>query len=129
MLAHKVDGEHLTRYSDLLLAAKELARWEEVRDPLLLKITTTGGLNVIQTSGNLFLSWKLKGSHTFTAQSATVESNKAEEDSCVKEEEEEEAKSSAGEDAETSSGVGGVDQSVGYIVHFANVIKLYQRKN
>ena len=31
---------------------------------------------------------------------------------------EEEARSSAREDAETSGGVGGVDQSVGYIVQF-----------
>ena len=42
---------------------------------------------------------------------------------------EEEAESSAGEDMETSSRVGGADQSVGYIVHFANVVKLYQKKN
>ena len=72
-------------------------------------------------SGNL-----LKGSCTFTAQSAMVESNEAEGDSGVKAEE---AQSSAGEDTETSSGVGGVDQLVGYIVCFANVIELYQRKN
>ena len=43
-------------------------------------------------------------------------------------EEAEEAESSEGEDPETSREVGGVDQSVGYIVHFANVVKLYQRK-
>ena len=44
------------------------------------------GLNVIQpqTSGNLFPSRKLKGNHTFTAQSAIVESIGAEEDSSVK---------------------------------------------
>ena len=47
----------------------------------------------------------------------------------MKPEGEEEAESSAGEDAETLSGVRGVDQSVGYIVDFANVVKLYQRKN
>ena len=58
-----------------------------------------------------------------------VESNKAAEDSCMKAEEEEEAESSAGENPETSSGVEEVDQSVGYIVHFANVVKLYQSKN
>ena len=58
-----------------------------------------------------------------------MESNKAEEDSGTKPEREEEAKSSAGEDAETSSGVGGADQMIGYVVHFANAVKLYQKKN
>ena len=76
----------------------------------------------------MFPSWKLKGSHTFTTQSATVESNKADEDSGMKPEGEEEAKSSAGEDTEISGGVGGADQSVKYIVHFANAVELYQRK-
>ena len=57
-----------------------------------------------------------------------MESNEAAEDLGVKAEEEEEAKSLAGEDPETLSGVGGADQSVGYIVHFANTIELYQRK-
>ena len=57
-----------------------------------------------------------------------MESNKPEEDLGVKPEGEEEAESSAGEDVETSSGVGGADQSVGYIVHFANVVEMYQRK-
>ena len=47
----------------------------------------------------------------------------------MKAEEQEEAKSSDGENPETLSGVGGVDQLVGYIVHFANAVKLYQRKN
>ena len=47
----------------------------------------------------------------------------------MKPEEEREAKSSAGEDTETSSRVGGADKSVGYIVHFANAVKLYQKKN
>ena len=47
----------------------------------------------------------------------------------TKPEGEEEAKSSAGEDAETLSGIGGADQSVGYIVCFANMVELYQRKN
>ena len=37
--------------------------------------------------------------------------------------------SSAGEDVETSGGVGGTDQSVGYIVHFANTVELYQKRN
>ena len=67
MLAHKVDGEHPASYSNLLFAAKKLERWAEAGDPLLPKTTTTGGLNVTwpQTSGNLFSSRKLKGTHTF----------------------------------------------------------------
>ena len=75
MLTHKVDGEHPTRYSNLLLAAQKLERWAEARDPLLLKATPMGGLNVThsQTSGNLFPPWKLKGSHAFTARSATID--------------------------------------------------------
>ena len=36
---------------------------------------------------------------------------------------------SAGEDVETQSGVGGADQSVEYIIHFANAVELYQKKN
>ena len=58
-----------------------------------------------------------------------VESNEAAEDSGTKEEREEEAKSLAGEDQKTLSGVVGVDQSVGYIVHFANAVELYQSKD
>ena len=68
MVAHKVDGEHPVGYSDLLLAAQKLERWEEARDSLLPKTTTTGALNVThsQTPGNLFPSQKLKGNYTFT---------------------------------------------------------------
>ena len=130
MLAHKVDDENPVRYSNLLLAAQNLQRCAEARDPLHLKTTTTGGWNVIhsQTPGNLFPSQKLKGRCTFTTQSATVESNKAEEDSGAKSEGEEEPEPSAGEEAETSSGVG-TDHLVGYIVHFANMVELYQKKN
>ena len=60
-----------------------------------------------------------------------MKGNEAEKDSGMKAEEEEEAESSAGEDAGTLSGVGGADQyqSVGCIVHFANAVRLYQRKN
>ena len=78
------------------------------------KTTTTGGSNVTwpQTLGNLFPSRKLKGSHTFTAQSAILESIGAEDDSSVKPEREEEAESSDEEDPETSSGLGGADQLV-----------------
>ena len=98
---------------------------------MLPKTTTTGLSNVtqLQTPGNLFPSRKLRGNHTFTAQSTIVESTEAEEDSSIKLEREEEAESLGEEDAETSSGVGGADQSVGYIVHFANAVKLYQREN
>ena len=78
MFAHKVDGEHPTGYPDLLLAAQKLKRQAEARDPLLPKTTTTGASNVThsQTPGDLFLSQKLKGNLTFTAQSATVETMK-----------------------------------------------------
>ena len=130
MLAHKVDGKHPTSYSDLLLAAQKLGRQAEARDPLLPKTTTTGGLNInwLQTSGNLFPSRKLKDSHTFTAPFAIVESTEAEEDLSVKPEGEEQAESLAEEDAETLSRVRGADQSVGYIVCFANTIELYKSK-
>ena len=130
-MAHKVDGEHPVGYSDLLLVAQKLERWSKARDPLVPKTTIASKLNIThsQTPGNLFHSQKLKGSHTFTAQSTTVENNEAEEDSDTKPEREEEAKSLAREDIGTSSRVGGADQSVGYIVCFANVVKLYQKKN
>ena len=89
------------------------------------------GLNVTysQASGNLFPSQKLKDSHTFTTQLASMEGNRAAEDSGMKADKAEEAESSDGEDPETSSGVGGADQLVGYIIHFTNAVKLYQRKN
>ena len=98
MLANKVDGEHPARYTDLLLAAQKLERLAEARDPLLPTTITSGGSNVThsQTPGNLFPSWKLKDSQTFTTQSPMVESNEAAEDSIMKAEEEEQAKSSAG---------------------------------
>ena len=131
MLTHTVDGENPAMYSELLLAAWNLKRWVEARDPLLPKTTTTGGSNIThsQTQGNLFPSRKLKDNHTFTAWSSTVKGNEAEEDSGTKPEGEEEAKSSAGEDADTSSGVTRADQSVGYIIQFSNAVRLYQKKN
>ena len=58
-----------------------------------------------------------------------AESNRVVEDSSTKAAEAEEAESSDSEDPETSSGVAGADQSVGYIIDFANTVKLYQRKN
>ena len=131
MLAHKVNGKHPTRYSDLLLAAWKLERHAEARGLLLLKTTPTGGSNVAQTQtlGNLFPSQKLKGTHTFTAQSATVESNGVTEDSGMKAEEAEGAEASDKENPETLSGFGEADQSVGYIIHFANTVKSYQKKS
>ena len=86
MLAHKVDGTHPTRYSDLLLVAWKLERRAEARDPLLLKTTTIGRSNVTwpQASGNLFPSRKLKGNHTFMAWPAIVGSIGTEGDSNVK---------------------------------------------
>ena len=103
----------------------------EVRDPLFPETTTTGQSNVTQsqTSGNLFPSRMLKGNCTFTAWSPIMESTEAEEDSSVKPEKEEEAEYWTEEDTETSSGFGGGDQSVGYIIHFANAVELYHRKN
>ena len=120
-----------TSYSKLFLAAWKLERLAEARDPLLRKTTTAGRLNMThsQTPGSVFPSWKLKGNCSFTAQSTTVENNKAEEDSGAKAEGEEEADCSARDDVETSGGVGGADQSVWYIVQFANVVVLYQKKN
>ena len=77
-----VDGEHPAGYSNLLLVAWKLDRWAEARDPLLPTTAAAGRSNIThsQTPGNLFPSQKLKGSHTFTAQSTTVENNKDEED-------------------------------------------------
>ena len=118
-------------YSNLFLVAWKLERWEEARDPLLPKTTAASRSNVTcsQIPGNLFPSQKLKGNCTFTAQSCTVENKEAKEDSGMKPEGEGEAKSSAGEDIETSGGFGGADQSAGYIIHFVNVVELYQKKN
>ena len=42
-------------------------------------------------------------------------------------EEAEDAESSNEEDPETLSGIGGTDKLVGYIICFANAVKLYQR--
>ena len=63
------------------------------------------------------------------AQSAIVESIGTEGDSSVKPEVKEEAESLEEEDPETLSGIGGADQPVGYIIHFANTVKVYQKKN
>ena len=89
-----------------------------------------GGSNVTppQTLGNLFPYRKLKSNHTFTAQSTIVESIGAEEDLSVKPEGQEEAASSEEEDPETSSGIDVADQLVSYIIYFAKVVELFQRK-
>ena len=57
-----------------------------------------------------------------------VENNGVAEESGTKAEEAEDAKSSDEENSETFSGIGGADQLVEYIIHFANGVKLYQRK-
>ena len=131
MVVHKEDGEHPAGYSNLLLAAWKLKREAEARDPLPTKTATAGRLNVnhSQTSGNLFPSLKLKGNFTFTAQSATVGNNKAEEDSGVKPEGEGEAEYLAREDVEILSRGLGADQSVWYIICCVNAVKLYQKEN
>ena len=80
MLAHKVDGENPVTYSKLILAAWKLERWAEARDPLLPKTTTNRGSNLTHfySQGNFFPSRKLKGIHTFTAQSAALEDHETE---------------------------------------------------
>ena len=40
----------------------------------------------------------------------------------------EEIKSSGGEDPETFSGIERADQSLSYIIHFTNMVELYQMK-
>ena len=131
MLALKVDGENPVSYLELLLAAQKLERWVEARDPLLPKTTTTGSLNITHShsQGNLFPSRKLKGSHTFTAQSAVVEDCETEEDSGPKPDQEKEAESSAEEDVGMSGKVGSTNLLLSYIVQFANAVELYQKKN
>ena len=120
MLAHKVDGKNPAVYSDLLLAMRKLERMTEARDPLPPKTAMTSVSNVIhsQTSGNLFLSCKLKVNCTFTAWAMTVGSNEGEENSSTKQGGDGETKSSADKEAKTSGGVGGMNQPMEYIIHF-----------
>ena len=131
MLAHKVDGGHPASYSDLLLATQKLERWAEARDLLPPKTVATSGSNITpaQTPGNLFPSHKLKGNSTFATQAVTVRKDKAEEDPGKKPEGEGETEPSADKDVEVLGGIGEIDQSVKYIVCFAKVVKLYQKKN
>ena len=114
------------RYSDLLLAAWKLERQAEVRDPLLPKVTSMGGLNVThsQTVWNLFPSWMLKDSHSFTARLATVGSNRVTGDSGTKKE-----LNIQMERTPTLDRFKGADQSLGYIICLANVVELYQKEN
>ena len=60
----------------------------------------------------------------------TIGNDEAEEDSSVKQEEEGEMELSANEDedVEASGGIGETDQPVEYIIHFAKVVELYQKK-
>ena len=129
MVAHKIDDEHPASYSDLLLATQKLERWTKARDPLSPKTTATCGSNMThsQMPGNLFPLHKLKGTCTFTTWAATVGNDKAEKDSGVKLEGEG-GQSLAGEDVETSSGVGETDQSTEYIIRFAKAVELYQKE-
>ena len=107
MLAHKVDGDHPSSCSELLLAARKLERQNEARD-LLSKTTPSGQSNIThsQTSVNLFPSQKLKGNQTFTVHSAAVVGNEGGEDMDAKPEQEEEVGSSV-EDPVTFSDLGG----------------------
>ena len=59
----------------------------------------------------------------------TVGNGKAGKDSGAKPEGKEERESSAGKEVEASSGAGGTDQSVEFIIHFAKVVELYEKKN
>ena len=131
MLAHKVDGEYLTCYSNLLLTTQKLERWAEARVPLSQEMAATSGLNMTcsQMPRNLFLSHKQKGNHTFAAWAVTVRKDKAEEDPEKKPEGEGETEPPADKDVEVSGGMGQTDQFIEYIVHFAKVIKLYQKEN
>ena len=130
MLAYKVDGEHPASYSDLLLAAQKLKRQAEAGDPLLLKPTMTEETNFTQpqASGNLFPSKKLKGNHSFMAQSTIVKNVGSKRDSIAGPEREEEIESSVG-DIDILNEVGEADQLISYIIWFANAVQLYQNKN
>ena len=130
MLADKVDGEHPVSYSDLLLAAWKLERWAEARDPLPPKMAITSGSSRMgfQMPGNLFPLHKLKGNCTFATQAATIRNDEVEEDSSVKQEGGE-MEPSADEDVGVSGRAGEMDQSIEYIICFAKVVELYQKKN
>ena len=71
----------------------------------------------------------MKGNHTLTAQSTAVEDHETQEDSGPKPNEEKEAESPNEEDMGMTGEVSDVDPLLGYIVWFANVVELYQKKN
>ena len=116
MLAYEVDGK------------QNLERLAEARDSLLPKCTYMRWSNIAhsQILGSLFPSWKLKGGDTLTARSATLESNEVAE---VSDTNVEKVKSLGGEDPEIFSGIEGSDQSLSYIIYFANAVELYHKKN
>ena len=130
MLAHKVDGEHLVSYSNLLLAALKLERQEEARDPLLPKMAITTGSYMMhsQMPGNLFPWCKLKGNHTFAAQAMTVRNDEAKTDQGVKLEGEGDMEPSVDEDAEASNRGGETNQPVKYIFCLLKQMKYIKRK-
>ena len=120
MLAHNVEGEHPASYSDLLLATQELERWAEARDPLPQKMAATSGLNMMH--------FQMPGNCTFATQATTIGNEEVEEDSSVKQEGGEK-EPSADEEVKTSGRIGEMVQSVEYIIQFAKVVELYQKKN
>ena len=131
MLVHKVNDENPVTYSELLLVAWKLESWAEARDPLLSKNTTTRSSHVTCSHSlwNLFPSRKLKGSHTFTAQSAVIEDHETEEDLGSKPDGKKEAESSAEEDVGMSGEVDDTDHVIKLYCLVANAIELYQKKN
>ena len=58
-----------------------------------------------------------------------MEDCETEEDSGPKPDRKKEAETSAEEDTGMTGEVGNVDPSLGYIMQFANMVKLYQKKN
>ena len=70
----------------------------------------------------------MKGSHTFTAQSAAEEDHKTEEDQGPKPNGKD-TMSSGEEDMRMSGKVGDVDPSLGFITWFINAVELYQKGN
>ena len=58
----------------------------------------------------------------------TVGNAKGEADSGAKQEREGEIQPSADEEVKSSGRAEGIDQPMGYIIHFAKVVKLYQKK-
>ena len=125
MLTHKVNGENPVAYSELLLTGQKLERWAESRDPLLPKTPITRSLNITHPhlQGNLFPSRRLKGNHTFTAQSVAIEDHETEEDSGPKPNGEKRAESSAEEDMVMTGRVTDVDPLLGFVMQFTNVVE------